>query len=272
MPPNSSYMVINTDICTDALDWSSLCNSGPIYVIYSNDGTWSSGGNFLNSSGSTRYFQSSITDTDGTTHDINYSYNSSDLTSHADGDYTSWGAAGGAPINYGNNGCTIDPVVLSSEIITFRGEYKNKQIVLDWKSITEFNNDYFTIYHSIDGFEWNSIGDTPGHGNSISELYYGMIHERPESGLNYYQLHSTDFDGTTYNKATIAVNTDISFAYFNITNNTIELEKETDLEIYSTDGRLVYKNAEAKNVLIETKGMFILVDLKTNQTERIMVH
>ena len=52
----------------------------------------------------------------------------------------------------------------------------------------------------------------------------------------------------------------------------MNLKKETDLEIYSTDGRLVYKNPEAKNVLIETKGMFILVDLKTNQTERIIVH
>ena len=274
LPPNSSFMLVSDNICTGALDWTSLCSSGPIYVIYSTDPSWGANGNFANDAGATsiRYFKTSIIDTYGMSHEIDYNYDADDLTLHQDGDYILFDTDGGLASTYGNNGCTIDPVVLSSEVTDFKGEYKNKQITLNWKSITEFNNDYFTIFHSIDGFEWNSIGDTPGHGNSISELYYGMIHDRPESGLNYYQLHSTDFDGTTYNKATIAVNTDISFAYFNITNNTIELEKETDLEIYSTDGRLVYKNAEAKNVSIETKGMFILVDLKTNQTERIMVH
>jgi len=272
LPPGASFMVVNTNICAGALDWSGLCGAGPIYVIYSNDASWGSGGNFLNSSPGIRYFDISTTTTDASTNTFNYDWDSADLPLGDDGDYAVFGPNNGTASDYGNNGCTIDPVVLSSDVVNFIGKSANKEVILKWHSSSELNNDFYTIYHSIDGYEWNNIGNTPGHETTQSESYYGMVHDRPQAGLNYYQLHSTDFDRTTYTKSTIVVKTDISFAFYNILNNTIELENETDLEIYSTDGRLVCKNLEAKNVQIETKGMFILIDLKTNQTERIMIH
>lgn len=279
IPPFSSFMLVHNDICPGALDWEALCSAanGQIYIIYSADDTWSDQGNYGNGNSSTpagtfRFFETTIIDTDGNSNSISYSYDIADLDSHADGDYILFNDDGGLASAYGNNGCTIDPVVLSSEVVNFYSENVQDDVVLYWHSSSETDNDYYTIYHSTNGAEWTSIGNTPGNGTTLSESNYQIIHDRPQSGLNYYRLHSTDYDGTTYTKSTIAVKTDINFAYYNAVNNTIELEEETNLEIYSTDGRLVYKNFEAKTVQLESQGMFIIVDLETSKTMRIMVH
>ena len=61
-----------------------------------------------------------------------------------------------------------------------------------WSTLTETNNDYFTIYHSYDADEWKIYKRYAGGGNSNTELHY----ELESDNLNgYYKLEQTDYDG-----------------------------------------------------------------------------
>jgi len=77
----------------------------------------------------------------------------------------------------------------------FTGELKDGKVHLDWVTVSESNNDYFDVQHSLDGKNWEAIGRVNGVGNSSSNLYYSLVHENPASGTNYYRIKQVDFDG-----------------------------------------------------------------------------
>lgn len=87
---------------------------------------------------------------------------------------------------------------LPIELLDFQAQVcQNTTVCLNWKTETEVDNDYFTIYHSVDGLNWISIATIKGAGYSVSPLDYFATHEIPANGLNYYRLSSTDYSGYT---------------------------------------------------------------------------
>jgi len=63
---------------------------------------------------------------------------------------------------------------------------------IEWVTATELNNDYFTIYHSLDTSFWNEYQRIDGAGNSNVVRKYKI----PFNGPNgYYKLIQTDYDG-----------------------------------------------------------------------------
>ena len=73
----------------------------------------------------------------------------------------------------------------------------NDQVELSWATASEINNDYFTLERSEDGIIWEAFDVVPGAGNSSTQLNYKVIDNNPFSGLTYYRLTQTDFDGTS---------------------------------------------------------------------------
>ncbi|MCC5924556.1 MAG: hypothetical protein JJT77_12285 [Crocinitomicaceae bacterium] len=88
---------------------------------------------------------------------------------------------------------------LPVELLFFEGTFNKLKGVneLVWKTASEINNYYFTIYYSTDGFVWEPIAQIYGAGNSNKTLEYTWLHKNFVNGINYYQLSQTDFDGTT---------------------------------------------------------------------------
>ena len=86
---------------------------------------------------------------------------------------------------------------LPIELLSFTGELDNfeSSAILRWDVASQQNNDYFTVYHSMDGYEWNSISEVPGAGNSNTQMTYSLTHDRIQYGYNYYKLRQTDYDG-----------------------------------------------------------------------------
>lgn len=75
---------------------------------------------------------------------------------------------------------------------------------LDWQTTSETNNDYFTIERSVDGIQWSELTRVNGAGNSSSLLSYSAFDYDPNSGISYYRLKQTDFDGQfTYSQIVI---------------------------------------------------------------------
>lgn len=68
-------------------------------------------------------------------------------------------------------------------------------IVLKWATTNEFNNDYFSIEHSLDGSHFQETGVIKGKGNTIASNHYEFMHLSPSVGYNYYRLKQVDYDG-----------------------------------------------------------------------------
>ena len=71
----------------------------------------------------------------------------------------------------------------------------NDDVELTWTTKSETNNDCFTIERSIDGIYFEPLFDIDGTGNSSIELNYSELDRNPLTGVSYYRLKQTDFDG-----------------------------------------------------------------------------
>ncbi|MGB6037312.1 MAG: T9SS type A sorting domain-containing protein, partial [Cryomorphaceae bacterium] len=84
---------------------------------------------------------------------------------------------------------------LPIELIFFDANASGKAVKLDWTTVTELNNDYFTIERSSDGVHFERVGFVNGNGNSSEEISYSFVDDAPFGGTSYYRLKQTDFDG-----------------------------------------------------------------------------
>jgi hypothetical protein len=94
---------------------------------------------------------------------------------------------------------------LPVELLSFKGKETANGILLEWTTATEINNDFFNIEKSYDGTLFTTIGTVKGAGNSNSVISYSYHDNSPYSGVNYYRLKQTDFDGSYEFSYTIAV-------------------------------------------------------------------
>lgn len=121
-------------------------------------------------------------------------------------------------------------VTLPVELLSFKGVVNNGKITLEWETATETNNDYFTIYKSKDGINWDNIGIVNGSGFSNHIISYQLIDNNPFMGINYYRLSQTDFDGTTKINDMIGVLFEgESKMYFNLNENPISDKLKFDI-------------------------------------------
>ena len=87
------------------------------------------------------------------------------------------------------------PKVLPIDLIYFTGHSDIDGNVIEWATMSEHNNNYFTIYRSFDGSNWYTVTEKNGAGNSSITSYYDITDPDSRAGVTYYQLKQTDFDG-----------------------------------------------------------------------------
>lgn len=90
----------------------------------------------------------------------------------------------------------LDCTLLPTEMLSFFVKTENNtRNLLYWSTVSEINNDFFTLEHSVDGINWRVIGKVNGSGNSNERVEYTYTHENIEKTINYYRIHQTDYDG-----------------------------------------------------------------------------
>lgn len=72
--------------------------------------------------------------------------------------------------------------------------YQNT-VELFWQTASEVNNDYFEVFRSLNGKDWESINRVDGAGNSSEVLSYSTVDHEPYDGISYYRFQQVDFDG-----------------------------------------------------------------------------
>lgn len=106
------------------------------------------------------------------------------------------------------NGSQALPV----ELVEFKGECDNGNVVLQWTTASEFNSHYFDVERSTDGDNWNVIATKFSNGNSSVVKKYSVTDITSQSEKNYYRLNQVDNDETSVYSSVIEVNCDVKKA------------------------------------------------------------
>jgi hypothetical protein len=142
--------------------------------------------------------------------------------------------------------------ILPITLISFTARAIDNEIVTThWVTASEVNNDYFTVERSTDAQNWEQVGTVQGAGNSTTTLNYTFIDQAPLSGLSYYRLKQTDFDGTaTYSHieaVMISTGNEGGFALHNVFRTEQALDfvytstaAYLTVEVFDISGRLVH--------------------------------
>jgi len=93
----------------------------------------------------------------------------------------------------GATDCSILPVALFNLDANTKGNYN----IIDWTTVSETNNDYFTLEYSTDAKSWSTVHTIKGIGTSTTTNDYQYRHSNYYDGTSYYRLSQTDFDGET---------------------------------------------------------------------------
>jgi Domain of unknown function (DUF4082)/Secretion system C-terminal sorting domain len=91
------------------------------------------------------------------------------------------------------------PVTLSG----FRAITSNNDVLLNWKTETEFNNKGFEIQRSNNGTDWYAVNFLNGAGESASARNYSYTDKGLAPGLYYYRLKQLDNDGLFKNSPVV---------------------------------------------------------------------
>ncbi len=105
-------------------------------------------------------------------------------------------------------GGTNKDIPLPVELLNFKAvcDAEKQAIDLTWSTASETNNDYFTLYRSKTGLDFEEIASVDGYGNISHEQTYTYTDNDAPSGDVYYKLSQTDLDGTREDLNIISVN------------------------------------------------------------------
>ena len=154
---------------------------------------------------------------------------------------------------------------LPIELLSFEAKYMSEtyKVRLKWVTATEINNDLFTIERSQDGINWQTVSDIDGAGNSSKPIAYSAIDSSPYSGISYYRLKQTDFNGKTSYSQIVSIKSDNIGNILIFPNPTlsstitikgkIAIDGEIKIEFYNLVGQRVYtKMIQSSNNLFST--------------------
>ena len=144
---------------------------------------------------------------------------------------------GGNVCNFSVNNWLASPI-LPVELVDFYGLSMPQENLLNWQTASEMDNDYFTIYRSFNGVDFEPIGTVDGVGNSTTLNAYTFTDRDIRTGTTYYQLTQVDIDGTSIQSEMIALNrsqvdTGLLGVYPNPTQNTVNVEYNSSNELAS---------------------------------------
>ena len=148
------------------------------------------------------------------------------------------------------NKLSILPVKLGN----FKGECLGNKISIQWNSLDESNNDFYTIEKSSNGLYWELLTTIDRHENE--QNHYSFTDNNPNI-TNYYKLFQTDYNGKTRELKTINVNTCMQ--------DEIHISTDTDGKIQII---IETTNSKTFNVSIyDMRGRKVMTDYAMQVTE-----
>lgn len=143
---------------------------------------------------------------------------------------------------------------LPIELLYFKAQKIADEIVFNWATLSEINNDFFTIEKSVDGENWVDIAKVKGAGNSNNLIEYNNSTINSNENVLYFRLKQSDFDGKfSYSQIAIVENSQLfnfsvvpnpSYGEINVT---IPSYEEVTLVLYDITGKTIESTILSKN-------------------------
>ena len=112
-------------------------------------------------------------------------------------------------------------VPLPIALVSFTANLNSGKVNLNWITATEINNNFFTVQKSQDGINYETVTTVKGAGNNNTILEYNATDSNPYSGVSYYRLVQTDFDGAQTYFAPMKINNNLSTQEINVYPNPV---------------------------------------------------
>ena len=110
-------------------------------------------------------------------------------------------------------------------------------ILIKWITLSEVNNDYFTIEKSTDLINWQIVSRIKGAGNSVVPQEYTHLDINSPEKTKYYRLKQTDFNGNfSYSEIEVLSNTTTTLYYPNPTKGVVTVISEEEIIVLSISG------------------------------------
>jgi hypothetical protein len=198
---------------------------------------------------------------------------------------------GGNVTTGGSLGCSCNQI-LPITLIYFTAKQQESQVLLQWATASEKDNEYFSLEKSRDGQQFHEIGRVAGAGTSTGRLTYQFTDDFPFGGTGYYRLKQVDFDGTFTYSRIVAVNSEITAAlriYPNpLAGNELWVEAtdaqadDMRITIHNTVGKLLVDRVYAYEPAVQVDlsalrrepGLYIISVRRKNRIERqkLVIH
>ncbi len=161
--------------------------------------------------------------------------------------------------------------VLPVKLVEFSGSSKKGQVVLNWETSSEGNNDGFSVERSFDGKQFNAIGFVKATSANNNGGNYEYIDNSVSlsTSIAYYRLNQLDLDGKSeYSKVIAVKRNETATAHFypSVTTGTLTVETGSDIassvKITDVSGRTVFtkliSGTEKLDVSALKAGVYIL--------------
>jgi len=124
---------------------------------------------------------------------------------------------------------------LPIELISYSAHEKGNNVLLRWRTASEYNTDYFVIKRFQDNLEKIELERVKASGFSSSIVSYEFEDQNSPIGILYYELEQYDLDGTCAHKKIISLNHTL---------------KTTDLLFINDNDRIIIQNIKDEMVEI----------------------
>ncbi len=125
------------------------------------------------------------------------------------------------------------PTPLPVEWLRYSAECNSGDVTIKWSTASEQNADYFTVERSTDGTSFSTIKHVLASGNSSTIKNYSAIDTEPYSGLSYYRVRETDFNGSYMTTNFMTVNgcsNDNIFIYGSVGGFSVDIDATEDAQ------------------------------------------
>ena len=166
--------------------------------------------------------------------------------------------------------CTGDPGVCNDSqlpitLLHFSANVEKGNVILDWATVYEENNDYFTLQRSVNGYDFDIVAKINGAGNSNKIVNYSYTDDTPYQGVSYYRLVQTDYDGTSTTFDVLSVNVTYAIDRFHLIQNLqtagrVKIQNNhgdiCKVSIFDIRGGLMYRsNIQSGENTLDTKEL-----------------
>ncbi|OFX55464.1 MAG: hypothetical protein A2046_12350 [Bacteroidetes bacterium GWA2_30_7] len=180
-------------------------------------------------------------------------------------------------------GSCVSITILPVELINFDATLENPNVIINWSTASEKNNQQFNILRSTNGLDFIIIATIKGAGNSSTSLSYTYTDENPPKTTLYYLLKQIDFDGKSETFNLISITNDVTKDECSMSVNpnpcigkcTVAFEdcneddlKDAKFQVYDAMGNVIY--ASISKPIEQGKALFSL-DVNNNLKPAIYI-